>query len=138
MSEKMNGLRGGSAPLQTSTSYSEDSMNGKLKRMRHPRRERALLVAAVAGLACSAGHAHAESVIDWHTFKDTTAAPLAGQGTDDPMIGTLAQSGNNSFVIGYLGTPLALANEGDQISFSFGVRFNDLTQMSNAGDNFRF
>ena len=82
----------------------------------------------------------AAPVTDWHTFKGTPATILAGQGTDDPVVGGLGagETADASFVIGYLGTPVSLINVGDQITFTFGVSFNDTTDISNAGDNFRF
>jgi autotransporter-associated beta strand protein len=102
-------------------------------------RGQAVIAAAVASLAWGAGYASAEDVVDWHTFRAATATPLTGQGTNDPVVGNLAGgTADAAFVIGYLGTPLSLLSEHDQISYSFAVRFNDLTAMANAGDNFRF
>jgi len=87
-------------------------------------------------LLCAA--THAAPVLDWHTFKATTATTLSGQGTDDPVIGSLATTADASFVLGYLSSPVSLVNVGDQITLTFSVAFNDATGMANAGDNFRF
>ena len=90
-------------------------------------------------IALWAGYCHADPVIDWRTYKASPATTLAGQGTNDPIIGDLANSANASFVIGYLAAPAVLgANAGDSITLSFGVSFNDAVGMANAGDNFRF
>jgi hypothetical protein len=97
---------------------------------------RALVASAVLGLAAAVSSA--APVTDWHTFRATTAAPLAGQGTDDPVVGTLTETADAAFVIGYLGTDVTLTQVGDQAVLSFGVRFNDTTGISNSGDNFRF
>ena len=82
--------------------------------------------------------AHATPVLDWHTFRATTATPLSGQGTDDPVVGSFAATADASFALGYLSSPVSLLNVGDQITLTFSVTFNDLTGMTNAGDNFRF
>src|SRR5688572_8481977 len=130
-----------SAPRAHAHFTSEDRMREGISGSRVTRRQRIVLTTAVASALCAAGGnaVHAEDVEDWHTFKAAPAAPLAGQGTNDPVVGSL--TGNTaaaSFLIGYLDTPLTLTNVGDQISFSFGVRFNDTTAISNQGDNFRF
>jgi hypothetical protein len=89
--------------------------------------------------ALFAATSFADSVIDWRTYKASPATTLAGQGTDDPIIGDLSTTAAASFAIGYLSTPVVLGpNSGDSITFSFGVSFNDTTGMANAGDNFRF
>jgi hypothetical protein len=102
----------------------------------------ALKIRAVVAAACAwmgmASAVHAALVTDWHTFKATTATTLSGQGTDSPVVGSLTTTADSSFVIGYLSTPVTLTNVGDQITFSFNVKFNDTTAIANAGDNFRF
>jgi hypothetical protein len=80
----------------------------------------------------------AAPVVDWHTFRDTTATTLSGQGTDDPVIGDFISTANQGFAIGYLTSPFSLVNVGDQITFTFGVRFNDALGTTGNGDNFRF
>lgn len=80
----------------------------------------------------------AQPVTDWHTFKATPATTLSGQGTDDPVLGTTATTGSAAFLIGYLNSPLSLANVGDRISVRYDVSFNDAAGMANANDNFRF
>jgi hypothetical protein len=92
----------------------------------------------------------AAPVTDFRTYNGS-GPPIAGQGTNDPVIGTLnaGESADPSFVIGYLAAPVTLgANVGDKITFSFGVQFNDTNTvdppgadpagMSNQGDNFRW
>jgi hypothetical protein len=102
-----------------------------------------LTTAAAAGLGYGTGSASAEDVTDWHTFRDTTAATLRQNGTNDPIVGGLASepgtaTANSSFLIGYLNTPLSIPNVGDQIALTYTVRFDDATGMSTPGDNFRF
>lgn len=89
-------------------------------------------------LVCFAVRGDAAPVTDWHTFRATTATTLSGQGTNAPVVGSLTESANSSFVIGYLAAPLTLLNIGDQITLTFNVSFNDAAGMLNAGDNFRF
>lgn len=102
----------------------------------------AATVALLTGL--SIGAANAAPVTDFRTYRSGTAngtAPaLAGQGTNDPVIGDL--SGNPAsagILLGYLATPATLgATVGDKITFSFEVHFNDATGLTPSGDNFRF
>jgi hypothetical protein len=77
-------------------------------------------------------------VSDWHTFRAAPATTLSGQGTNNPTVGSLSETANASFVLGYLPTPFALINPGDFVQFTFNVSFNDAVGMTNAGDNFRF
>lgn len=101
--------------------------------------QRIALTAALATATFSAA-TQAAPVTDWRTYKATTATTLAGQGTNDPIVGDLlGNTATPSFVIGYLASPAVLgANVGDKVTFTFGVAFNDATGMSNNGDNFRF
>jgi hypothetical protein len=89
-----------------------------------------------------ANHSDGAMITDYRTYKATPATTLAGQGTDDPVVGDLAapaNSANSAFVIGYLPAPAVLgSNAGDSVTLSFGVSFNDAVGMANAGDNFRF
>lgn len=97
------------------------------------------LVAAALAVALSATHGYGAMIIDYRTYKAAPATTLAGQGTDDPVVGDLANSANSAFVIGYLPAPAVLGpNAGDSITFSFGVSFNDAVGMANTGDNFRY
>jgi hypothetical protein len=90
-------------------------------------------------MALSAAHCDAAMITDYRTYKAAPATTLAGQGTDDPVVGDVANSANSAFVIGYLPAPAVLGpNAGDSITFSFGVAFNDAAGMSNTGDNFRY
>jgi hypothetical protein len=99
-----------------------------------------IAVTVALATALSSAVAQAAPVTDWRTYKATTATTLAGQGTDDPIVGDLlGNTATPSFVIGYLASPAVLgANVGDKVTFTFGVAFNDATGMSNNGDNFRF
>ncbi len=98
------------------------------------------LLPLIPGLVAIAvtSSANAAEVTDWRTYN--SGPPIAGQGTNDPIIGDLVGgTADPSFVIGYLSTPATLgANVGDKITFSFGVRFNDTEGMTNSGDNFRW
>jgi hypothetical protein len=87
-----------------------------------------------------AGYCQAEAVTDWRTYKAAPATVLTGQGTNNPVIGSTATTAAASFTIGYLSTPAVLGpNEGDFVTFSFGVSFNDAEQnIQGVGDNFRF
>ncbi len=97
------------------------------------------LVAAALAIALSATHGYGAMITDYRTYKAAPATTLAGQGTDDPVVGDLANSAHSAFVIGYLPAPAVLGpNAGDSITFSFGVSFNDAVGMANAGDNFRY
>lgn len=105
--------------------------------MKHPT---VLVWAAAAGLFASAGNAFAATipVTDWHTFRATTATVLSGQGTDDPVVGSVATTSTNAFVIGYF-PALPLNNVGDKIIFTFGVSFNDGAGVATTTpDQFRF
>ena len=97
------------------------------------------IVAAMASLSLNLA-AKAAPVTDFRTYRGTAATTLAGQGTNDPVVGDLlGNTANASFVIGLLSTPAVLgANLGDQVKLTFGVAFDDATGMANAGDNFRF
>lgn len=98
-----------------------------------------LSLTAVALCAIGLGsNVKAQSVTDWHTFKNT-ATTLSGQGTDDPILGSLANSSSTAFLIGYLNAPLSLVNVGDKISLTFSMTFNDTAGMAaGANDNLRF
>src|SRR5687768_6534319 len=100
---------------------------------------RAAMVAALASIILTVT-AHAAPVTDWRTYRNSAATPLAGQGTDDPIVGDLlGNTADASFLIGYLGTPAVVGpNAGDKVELTFTVSFNDLTGIGNAGDNFRF
>jgi len=89
-------------------------------------------------LVCFAVRADAVQVLDFHTFRAAPATTILGQDTNAPVVGSLTETANSSFVIGYLATPLSLVNVGDQISLTFDVTFNDGTGIANVGDNFRF
>src|SRR5215213_9897436 len=80
-------------------------------------------LAASASFSCLCVAAVAAPVVDWHTFKATTATTLSGQGTDHPTVGSLTTTADASFVIGYLSTPITLTNPGEQITFTFNVSF---------------
>jgi hypothetical protein len=96
-------------------------------------------VSAGLAIATWAAACLAAPITDFRTYKASPATTLAGQGTDDPIVGDLATTADASFVIGYLSTPAVLgSNAGDAIIFTFGVSFNDTTGIANAGDNFRF
>ena len=97
---------------------------------------RSLVAASAIGIATSL--TQAAPVTDYRTYN--AGPPIAGQGTNDPVIGDLVGgTADPSFVIGYLSTPATLgANVGDKITFSFTVHFNDTTGMSPPGDNFRW
>jgi hypothetical protein len=91
------------------------------------------------GVAATCISAQAESVTNWHTFKASPATTLSGQGTSSPVMGSAATTSSTGFLMGYMDTPLSLANVGDKISFTYSLRFNDATGMAAAGnDNFRF
>jgi hypothetical protein len=98
------------------------------------------ITVVVATALASAAQAVTVPVTDNRTYRATTAAPLVGQGTDDPIVGAIGTPANSSDLIGYLPTPITLSNVGDRVTLSFGVHFNDagMTGMANAGDNFRF
>src|SRR5215207_10806543 len=101
---------------------------------------KALVVAASASLAV-ASWASAAPVTDWHTFRASPATTLSGQGTDDPIMGgpTAAETSSNGFLVGYLSQPVTLANEGDFVTLTFNVSFNDDAGGTvGGGDNFRF
>ena len=94
-------------------------------------------VAMLVALWTVAGHA--AMITDYRTYKAAPATTLAGQGTDDPVVGSTAVTAATAFVIGYLTTPAVLGQDvGDTVTLSFGVSFNDAAGMVNAGDNFRF
>ncbi|MBA3481806.1 MAG: hypothetical protein H0T51_08330 [Pirellulales bacterium] len=100
---------------------------------------RVAMIAALTSLSFAFA-AHAAPVTDFRTYRASPATTLAGQGTDDPVVGDLVgNTADSSFVIGYLPTPAVLgANVGDKITLTFGVSFNDTAGIVNGGDNFRF
>jgi hypothetical protein len=92
-------------------------------------------------IAVGAAQCHAAMITNWRTYKASPATTLAGQGTDDPIVGSVSPSitASQAFVIGHLSTPAVLGpNTGDTVTLHFGVRFNDAVGMAQAGDNFRF
>jgi len=97
-----------------------------------------LAVAALFSVV-AASSSEAASITNYRTYRATTATTLTGQGTDDPVIGSTSATANMGFLIGYLPTPALLGPyEGDTVTLTFGVHFNDATGMSDSGDNFRF
>jgi hypothetical protein len=98
--------------------------------------------ATLAATLVALGNAccHAATVTDWRTYRGTAATTLAGQGTGSPTVGNLTgQTASTAVVLGYLDTPAVLGTDvGDTVTLSFNVKFNDLTGMSNSGDQFRF
>jgi hypothetical protein len=98
-----------------------------------------LNISAVIAIGCIAftSNVRGESVTDWHTYKNT-ATTLSGQGTDDPIMGSTANSSSTGFLVGYLGSPLSLVNIGDKISLTYNISFNDALGMASGNDNFRF
>ena len=97
------------------------------------------IVTALASVSFTTA-AHAAPVTDFRTYRAAAATTLAGQGTNDPIVGDLlGNTADGSFVLGYLSAPAVLgANVGDKITLSFGVSFDDTAGIVNGGDNFRF
>jgi hypothetical protein len=97
-----------------------------------------LITGAVFSLIATRHTGLATAITDWHTFRAAPATTLSGQGTNNPTVGSLTETANASFVLGYLPAPFALINPGDFVRFTFNVSFNDAGGMTNGGDNFRF
>jgi hypothetical protein len=97
------------------------------------------IVTALASLSLNLA-ANGAPVTDFRTYRAAAATTLAGQGTNDPVVGDLlGNTADGSFVLGYLSTPAVLgANVGDKVTLSFGVSFDDTAGIVNGGDNFRF
>jgi hypothetical protein len=90
-------------------------------------------------IASWAQYCQADPVTDWRTYRQAAVTTLAGQGTDDPVLGDLTNTSQASFMLGYLTTPAVLGgNDGDFVKLTFGVSFNDAVGGQGAGDNFRF
>jgi len=99
----------------------------------------ALPMAAALVIALGTADVHAAQITDYRTYRAATATTLAGQGTNDPVVGDFANTADASFVVGYLDTPAVLGPDaGDFVKLSFSVSFTDSTTIGNAGDNFRF
>jgi hypothetical protein len=94
---------------------------------------------AFLAVAALAGNVAATEVTTWRTFKATTATVIdSGQGTNDPVIGNMTTTASATRIIGYF-TPQSLVNEGDKISLTYTVSFNDAAGMNaSSGDNWRY
>src|SRR5688500_4840796 len=71
--------------------------------------------------------AFAVPVTTWRTFRGTDSTPTvieSGQGTNDPVIGNTTTTAASTRIIGYF-EPITLVNEGDSISLTYTVSFND-------------
>jgi hypothetical protein len=90
-------------------------------------------------IAARVSNAGATEVTTWRTFKASPTTVIdSGQGTNDPVIGNTTITAAATRIIGYF-TPMTLTNEGDKISLTYTVSFNDAVGMStNSGDNWRY
>ena len=97
---------------------------------------KASCMAIVASLAI-ASTAAAAPVMDFFTLRGTTATTLSGTGnTDDPVLGTVAETADGARLIGYF-TPQSLTNIGDSITLSYSMSFTEGT-IVNSSDNWRY
>src|SRR5687768_8902468 len=96
-----------------------------------------LRVAAASSLLLITSNALAAPVTDFFTLRGTTATTLSGTGnTDDPVMGTVAETADGARLIGYF-TPQTLTNIGDSLTLSYSVSFTEGT-IASASDNWRY
>jgi hypothetical protein len=90
----------------------------------------AILLAAVSGVS-------AAPVTDFFSLRGTTATTLSGTGnTDDPVLGTAAETADGARMIGYF-APQTLTNVGDSITLTYELSFTE-GNINSASDNFRY